>query len=56
MLTHSSTLWLAGERPVDQCPVVVHQLRARLELAGLREVDTDFDASLDRYAVVTVTT
>jgi SAM-dependent methyltransferase len=25
-------------------------------LAGLREVDTDFDASCDRYAVVTVTT
>jgi SAM-dependent methyltransferase len=31
-------------------------LRERLELAGLREVDTDFDPSADRYAVVTVTT
>src|SRR6266704_3683356 len=37
-------------------PFTVSELRARLELAGLREVDTDFDASRDRYAVVTVTT
>jgi SAM-dependent methyltransferase len=37
-------------------PFTISELRARLELAGLREVDTDFDASLDRYAVVTVTT
>jgi SAM-dependent methyltransferase len=36
-------------------PFTVGELRARLELAGLREVDTDFDASRDRYAVVTVT-
>jgi SAM-dependent methyltransferase len=36
-------------------PFTVSQLRERLELAGLREVDTDFDASRDRYAVVTVT-
>ena len=34
----------------------VSELRERLELAGLREVDTDLDASGDRYAVVTVTT
>ena len=37
-------------------PVLISELRARLECAGLREVDTDFDASADRYAVVTVTT
>ena len=37
-------------------PFTIGELRARLELAGLREVDTDFDASRDRYAVVTVTT
>ena len=35
-------------------PFTISELRQRLELAGLREVDTDFDASLDRYAVVTV--
>jgi len=37
-------------------PFTISELRARLELAGLREIDTDFDASRDRYAVVTVTT
>jgi SAM-dependent methyltransferase len=37
-------------------PFTISDLRARLELAGLREVDTDFDASLDRYAVVTEAT
>jgi SAM-dependent methyltransferase len=37
-------------------PFTISELRARLELAGLREVDTDFDASCDRYAVVAVTT
>jgi SAM-dependent methyltransferase len=36
-------------------PFTISQLRERLELAGLKEVDTDFDASRDRYAVVTVT-
>jgi SAM-dependent methyltransferase len=35
-------------------PFTIGELRERLELAGLREVDTDFDASLDRYAVVAV--
>jgi SAM-dependent methyltransferase len=35
-------------------PFTISELRARLELAGLREVDTDFDAFRDRYAVVTV--
>lgn len=37
-------------------PFTLSELRERLEIAGLREVDTDFDASRDRYAVVTVTT
>jgi glycine/sarcosine N-methyltransferase len=37
-------------------PFTISELRERLELAGLREVDTDFDDSLDRYAVVTVAT
>jgi hypothetical protein len=35
-------------------PFTVSELRERLELAGLREVDTDLDAARDRYAVVTV--
>jgi SAM-dependent methyltransferase len=37
-------------------PFTVSELRERLELAGLREVDTDFDPARDRYSVVTVTT
>jgi SAM-dependent methyltransferase len=36
-------------------PFTIGDLRERLELAGLREVDTDFDDSRGRYAVVTVT-
>ena len=35
-------------------PFTISELRERLDLAGLTEVDTDFDASRDRYAVVTV--
>jgi glycine/sarcosine N-methyltransferase len=35
-------------------PFTIGELRERLELAGLREVGTDFDDSDDRYAVVTV--
>jgi SAM-dependent methyltransferase len=35
-------------------PFTISELRTRLELAGLREIDTDLDASGDRYAVVTV--
>jgi SAM-dependent methyltransferase len=37
-------------------PFTLSDLRERLDLAGLREVDTDFDDSRDRYAVVTVAT
>jgi SAM-dependent methyltransferase len=36
-------------------PFTISELRERLEPAGLREVDTDFDASRDRYSIVTVT-
>ncbi len=36
-------------------PFTISDLRTRLELAGLKEVDTDYDASAERYAVVTVT-
>jgi SAM-dependent methyltransferase len=36
-------------------PFTISELRERLELAGLKEVDTDFDAVRDRYSVVTVT-
>ena len=42
------------EYPISFRPFTVGELRERLELAGLREVDTDFDASGDRYAVIAV--
>jgi SAM-dependent methyltransferase len=44
------------EHQVTFYPFTVSELRERLELAGLREVDTDFDDSRDRYALVTVAT
>ena len=44
------------EHVVTFRPFTFGELRTRLELAGLREVETDFDVSADRYAVVTVTT
>jgi SAM-dependent methyltransferase len=44
------------EHRITFCPFTISDLRARLDLAGLREVDTDFGDSRDRYAVVTVTT
>jgi len=44
----------AREHQITFHPFTVSELRERLELAGLREVDTDFDDSRDRYAVVTV--
>jgi SAM-dependent methyltransferase len=34
-------------------PFTISELRERLDLAGLREIDTDFDDSRDRYAVIT---
>src|SRR6202046_3244854 len=45
----------AHEHRIAFRPFTISELRERLELAGLREVDTDFDASRDRYSVVTVT-
>jgi SAM-dependent methyltransferase len=44
------------EHPVSFRPFTLAELRKRLELAGLTEVDTDFDESCDRYALVTVAT
>jgi SAM-dependent methyltransferase len=44
------------EYPVTFQPFTLSDLRERLELAGLREIDTDFDESRDRYSVVTVAT
>jgi SAM-dependent methyltransferase len=44
------------EHKITFRPFTISQLRERLELAGLREIDTDFDASRDRYTVVTVAT
>jgi SAM-dependent methyltransferase len=39
--------------PIAFRPFTLSELRERLELAGLREVDTDFDDARDRYSVVT---
>jgi glycine/sarcosine N-methyltransferase len=36
-------------------PFTLAELRARLELAGLREVDTDYEKTTDRYAIIAVT-
>jgi SAM-dependent methyltransferase len=44
----------AHEHRIAFRPFTISELRERLDLAGLREVDTDFDASRDRYSVVTV--
>jgi glycine/sarcosine N-methyltransferase len=35
-------------------PFTLGDLRERLELAGLQEVDTDYDEAADRYAVIAV--
>jgi SAM-dependent methyltransferase len=42
------------EYPVVFRPFTVAELRERLELAGLREVDSDFDASRDQYSLIAV--
>jgi hypothetical protein len=44
------------EHPVSFRPFTIAELRKRLRLAGLTEVDTDFDKSCDRYAVVSAAT
>jgi SAM-dependent methyltransferase len=40
------------EHEITFCPFTASELRERLELAGLREVDTDFHDSHDRYPIV----
>jgi SAM-dependent methyltransferase len=35
-------------------PITLGELRGRLEAAGLREVDTDYDEARDRYAITAV--
>ena len=40
------------EYPISFRPYTVAELRERLELAGLREVDTDFDPARDQYCLV----
>jgi SAM-dependent methyltransferase len=42
------------EYPVSFRPFALGELRERLELAGLREVDTDFDPATDRYDIIAV--
>jgi glycine/sarcosine N-methyltransferase len=42
------------EYPVSFYPMTFGELRERLEAAGLKEVDTDFDEARDRYSVVAV--
>ncbi len=44
----------AHEHQITFRPFTISDLRERLQLAGLREVGTDFSDSRDRYAVVTV--
>jgi SAM-dependent methyltransferase len=44
------------EHQITFRPFTRGDLRERLELAGLREVDTDFGDSMDRYAVTAVAT
>lgn len=42
------------EHRIDFWPFTLGELRERLEVAGLREVDTDFDDARDRYAVTAI--
>ena len=35
-------------------PFTLGDLRERLELAGMREADTDYDEAVDRYTVIAV--
>jgi len=42
------------EYPVSFRPFTLGELRERLELAGLREVDTDFDPATNRYDIIAV--
>jgi glycine/sarcosine N-methyltransferase len=42
------------EYRISLLPVSLRELRERLELAGLREVRTDFDQTTDQYVVIAV--
>jgi hypothetical protein len=42
------------EYPISFRPFTVAELRERLELAGLREIDSDFDDSRDQYCLIAV--
>jgi hypothetical protein len=42
----------AHEYPVSFRPFTLAELRERLELAGLREVDSDFDDARDQYCLI----
>lgn len=42
------------EYQVSFRPFTIGELRERLEIAGLREVDTDYDETTDRYDVIAV--
>ena len=44
------------EYEVSFRPFTLGELRERLEIAGLREVDTDYDPTTDRYDVIAVAT
>jgi glycine/sarcosine N-methyltransferase len=44
------------EYRISFCPFTLVELRERLELAGLREIDTDYGEAADRYAVIAVAT
>lgn len=42
------------EYPISFRPFTLAELRERLELAGLREIDSDFDDSRDQYCLIAV--
>jgi glycine/sarcosine N-methyltransferase len=59
-IAHIVFLYEEGDRvepreyQVSFRPFTIGELRERLEIAGLREVDTDYDPAADRYAVIAV--
>jgi hypothetical protein len=42
------------EHTISLVPITLAELRGRLELAGLREVGTDFSEATDQYVVIAV--
>jgi glycine/sarcosine N-methyltransferase len=42
------------EHQISFYPYAIGELRERLEIAGLREVDTDYDPAADRYDLIAV--